>query len=76
MPPSCEAKVILRIAVIVPQKSHAPITVGMTLLAGQYAGKWHVRSAAAIIATLPTVAIFLGFQRFFIEGVTVGAVKG
>jgi len=62
--------------VIVPQKTHAPITVGMTLLAGQYAGKWHLRSAAAIIATLPTVAIFLGFQRFFIEGVTVGAVKG
>jgi ABC-type glycerol-3-phosphate transport system permease component len=62
--------------VIVPQKTHAPITIGMTLLAGQYAGKWHVRSAAAIIATLPTVAIFLGFQRFFIEGVTVGAVKG
>ncbi len=62
--------------VIVPQKTHAPITVGMTLLAGQYAGKWHVRSAAAIIATLPTILIFLGFQRFFIEGVTVGAVKG
>ncbi len=62
--------------VIVPQKTNAPITVGMTLLAGQYAGKWHIRSAAAIIATLPTVAIFLGFQRFFIRGVTVGAVKG
>jgi len=62
--------------VIVPQKANAPITVGMTLLAGQYAGKWHIRSAAAIIATLPTVAIFLGFQRFFIRGVTVGAVKG
>ncbi len=62
--------------VIVPQKANAPITIGMTLLAGQYAGKWHIRSAAAIIATLPTVAIFLGFQRFFIRGVTVGAVKG
>jgi ABC-type glycerol-3-phosphate transport system permease component len=62
--------------VIVPQKTHAPITVGMTLLAGQYAGKWHIRSAAAIIATLPTIAVFLGFQRFFIRGVTVGAVKG
>jgi ABC-type glycerol-3-phosphate transport system permease component len=62
--------------VIVPQKTNAPITVGMTLLAGQYAGKWHIRSAAAIIATLPTVIIFLSFQRFFIRGVTVGAVKG
>jgi ABC-type glycerol-3-phosphate transport system permease component len=62
--------------VIVPEQVNAPITVGMTLLAGQYAGKWHIRSAAAIIATLPTILIFLGFQRFFIRGVMVGAVKG
>jgi len=32
--------------------------------------------AGAVIASVPMIAVFLAFQRYFIEGITLGAVKG
>jgi multiple sugar transport system permease protein len=32
--------------------------------------------AASTLVVLPLIALFLSFQKFFIEGVTVGAIKG
>lgn len=61
---------------IVPQTALSPVTVSLAALTGQYTGQHHLRSAAALIAMAPSVLVFLGFQRFFIQGLTVGAVKG
>ncbi|UCH34524.1 MAG: carbohydrate ABC transporter permease [Armatimonadota bacterium] len=38
--------------------------------------EWAYLMAAALISTLPVLALFLLFQRFFIAGLTGGAVKG
>ena len=32
--------------------------------------------AGSVLAALPTIAIFLAFQRYFLQGITVGALKG
>jgi len=32
--------------------------------------------AGASLAALPTIIIFLFFQRYFLQGITVGAIKG
>jgi multiple sugar transport system permease protein len=32
--------------------------------------------AGATLAALPTVIVFLAFQKYFLQGVTVGALKG
>jgi len=61
---------------IVPQTALSPVTVRLAALTGQYTGQHHLRSAAALIAMMPSILVFLGFQRSFIEGLTVGAVKG
>jgi multiple sugar transport system permease protein len=61
---------------IVPQNALAPVTVNLAALTGQYTGQHHLRSAAALIAMAPSVIVFLAFHRSFIEGLTVGAVKG
>jgi ABC-type glycerol-3-phosphate transport system permease component len=29
-----------------------------------------------MIATVPTIIVFLAFQKYFIKGITLGAVKG
>jgi multiple sugar transport system permease protein len=29
-----------------------------------------------LIATVPTLVVFFGLQRYFIDGLTVGATKG
>lgn len=52
------------------------IMLGLVSLRGQYSVAWGVQGALSIVASLPTLVIFLFFQRYFIRGMTMGAVKG
>ena len=52
------------------------IMLGIVNLQGQYSVAWGVQGALSLIASLPTLIVFLFFQRFFIRGLTMGAVKG
>jgi ABC-type glycerol-3-phosphate transport system permease component len=36
---------------------------------------WGVQGALSIVASLPTRFVFLFFQRYFIKGMTMGAMK-
>jgi len=53
-----------------------PVTAGLAILQGQYVMDWTVIIAGALIATVPTVILFIFLQRYFIEGLTLGATKG
>jgi len=52
------------------------IMIGIVFLRGQYSVAWGIQGALSLIASLPTLIVFLFFQRYFIRGMTVGAVKG
>ena len=52
------------------------IMIGIVNLRGQYSVAWGVQGALSLVASLPTLIVFLFFQRFFIKGMTMGAVKG
>jgi raffinose/stachyose/melibiose transport system permease protein len=41
-----------------------------------YGANWNLMAAAALIGLLPAVGVFLAFQKYFIKGITTGAVKG
>jgi multiple sugar transport system permease protein len=43
---------------------------------GQYQIYWSEMMAASLLASLPVVLLFLLMQRYFIQGMTMGAVKG
>lgn len=45
-------------------------------LNGQYSVAWGRQGVLSLIASLPTLLVFLFFQRYFIKGMTMGAVKG
>jgi len=49
---------------------------GIVNLKGEYSVAWGVQGALSIVASLPTLFVFLFFQRYFIKGMTMGAVKG
>lgn len=53
-----------------------PVTAGLAALQGQYVMDWTVITAGALLATIPTVIVFIFLQRYFIEGLTLGATKG
>ena len=62
---------------ILTQKADSrTIMVGILNLTGQYTVDWGGQAAASLVGSLPTLFIFIFFQRYFIKGLTLGAVKG
>jgi glucose/mannose transport system permease protein len=55
-----------------------PITAALMAISGtnQSAPEYDIQSAAVIIAALPTLAIYIFGGRYFLRGLTAGAVKG
>lgn len=43
---------------------------------GQHATNWGLVFAGSLTAVIPTVLLFVFFQRYFIQGLTSGAVRG
>lgn len=63
--------------VLLQSNEQLTLAVGMNLFIGdQYARRWGVFSAGALIASVPIVVIFLLMQRQLISGLTQGGVKG
>jgi multiple sugar transport system permease protein len=52
------------------------LTVGVANLQGEFATDYGVIFAGAALAALPMIIFFFAFQRYFLEGVRMGAVKG
>lgn len=62
---------------IVLQKSpRFTLPVGVASLQGEFRTDFGLIFAGAALAALPMIIFFLIFQRYFIEGVRMGAVKG
>ena len=55
--------------------SKLPITAAVLSLQGQYVSSWSVIAAATVIAAIPSTIVFLIFQRSFVGGLALGAVK-
>ena len=52
-----------------------PVTAAVLSLLGEYNAEYNLISAATVIAATPCVIVFLIFQRSFIGGLALGAVK-
>ncbi|GIP50725.1 Trehalose transport system permease protein SugB [compost metagenome] len=57
-----------------PLKRTLPIALAN--FQGQYTTQWGIVFAGSLIAVLPIILLFLLLQRYFIAGITAGAVKG
>jgi raffinose/stachyose/melibiose transport system permease protein len=62
--------------VMVQNESLRTLPVGLAFFQGKYTANIPLMAAGAIIVALPTILIYVLFQRFFIRGMLGGAVKG
>ena len=62
--------------VMVQNESMRTLPVGLAFFQGKYTANIPLMAAGAIIVALPTILIYVLFQRFFIRGMLGGAVKG
>jgi alpha-glucoside transport system permease protein len=53
-----------------------PITVATNSLIGRLGTGWELVTAGGLFSMIVPVLVFLGLQRFFVRGLTAGAVKG
>jgi glucose/mannose transport system permease protein len=63
-------------AVTITRPEYWPVTVALQNLAGSQIVEWNVQMAGALIAALPTLAIYILLGRFFLRGLMAGALKG
>ena len=52
------------------------ISTGIARLQGEVSSDFGLIMAGAALAAIPIVAVFLMFQKYFTQGITMGAVKG
>lgn len=64
-----------QIATLVKEEG-IPLTIGLLNFKGLYSTDWGATAAAICIITLPLYVLFLFTQKYFIEGLTAGSVKG
>jgi alpha-glucoside transport system permease protein len=56
--------------------ANLPLTVLVANLSNSLGGEWHYLMAAAFISMALPLLVFFGLQRYFVRGITGGAVKG
>jgi multiple sugar transport system permease protein len=52
------------------------VTLGLTLLQGQYYSQWTLLMAGAIVSVIPTLIVFFMAQKYFVEGIVRAGLKG
>jgi multiple sugar transport system permease protein len=57
-------------------ESKYPLSIGLQFYRQEHDVAYNLLMAASSLIVLPIIALFLAFQRFFIQGVTAGAIKG
>jgi raffinose/stachyose/melibiose transport system permease protein len=62
--------------VFLPDESKRTLQVGVTVFQGRYNLDVPLTMAGMLLASLPMFVLYLFGQRFFIRGLTAGAVKG
>lgn len=62
--------------VFLDSTSAGTINVAINRMVGLFTSQWQLIYTGAILAIIPSIAIFAGFQRYFIKGMSIGAVKG
>lgn len=63
--------------ILLSDPSSTPISVGIYNFQGSYAStSTNVLAAGGVMAMLPAIAVFVAMQRFIVQALTAGAVKG
>ncbi|SHE83642.1 raffinose/stachyose/melibiose transport system permease protein [Kaistia soli DSM 19436] len=62
--------------VLISAKESRTVPVGLLQFQGEYSSQYTLLMAGILISIVPVIAIFIFLQRYFVAGLTAGAVKG
>ncbi len=61
---------------VLTDESKRTLPIAIANFRGVHATDWGLIFAASLVAVVPTILIFIFFQRYFVQGLTAGAIKG
>ena len=67
---------LLNALIFLQDSNMMPLSAGIRELLGQYGSQWNLLAAGTFISMIVPLMIFFSLQRYFVRGVTAGAVKG
>ncbi len=62
--------------IIIRSEKMMTLPLGVALLQQEFTTNYGVIMAGAALASLPMIIVFIMFQKYFTQGITMGAVKG
>ena len=62
--------------VFIQPGDNAPLPVAVSQLIGQQGQNWNLVTAGGFFSMIVPILVFLALQRYFVRGLTAGAVKG
>ncbi len=74
--PTIIMSTIPNILLINSSKNTQTLVLSAYTFVGQFNTQWHYAMAAMVLAVLPSIIIFIFLQKYIVEGVVAGAVKG
>ncbi|MDQ7826767.1 MAG: sugar ABC transporter permease [Candidatus Eremiobacteraeota bacterium] len=64
-------------SIVLQDSSQYTLAVGLRgFISGKFSTEWAQFAAASVLGALPILIVFLALQRFLVEGLTKGALKG
>jgi multiple sugar transport system permease protein len=61
--------------ILAPGSDHQPITTALNNLQGQFFTDNNLLAAGALMTAIPTLLVFVVLQKYFVNGLTLGATK-
>lgn len=61
--------------ILINDRNKETIPLAITVFFGEFSQQWHLISTALWIAVFPIIIIFFALSRYFISGITQGAIK-
>ena len=62
--------------IVLSDESHYTLPVALANLSGEHAMDTELMMAGSVLTVIPVLAVFLFLQRYYIQGVMAGSVKG
>ena len=62
--------------IVIKDEALKTLPLGLINFQSQFTSDYGVLTAGLVILTVPVVAVYLFFSRYFIAGISAGAVKG
>jgi len=67
---------LLNALVFIGPGSNQPLPIALVQLLGQQGQGWQLLTAGGMVTMIVPIIVFLSLQRYFVRGMTAGAVKG